>query len=125
VNGGFERNSCRCKRCRFGPLRLRRRPDSVAGWSSSRAIVIGRNSYFKRPSLGSGWVVLVSSTYKSYPRQRVPMAAGKYVLSFDWAPRNRLYYRNPSFQVRANGVTIKNIFLKNDSICMERIEFIV
>ena len=53
------------------------------------------------------------------------MKAGKYLLSFDWAPRNRLYYNNPSFQVRANGVCIKNIKLIDDTCRVEQIEFTV
>lgn len=53
------------------------------------------------------------------------MKAGKYQLTFDWAPRNRLYYSDPSFQVRANGVCIKNIKLKDDACRVEQIEFTV
>jgi hypothetical protein len=86
----------------------------VTGWTSSGALQIGQNSLYSRPSLGSGFVAYVNSGLKTFPRQNVAMKAGKYLLSFVWAPRNRLYYSNPAFQVRANGECIKNIKLQEN-----------
>jgi hypothetical protein len=88
---------------------LKHYPKSVVGWTSAKTLEIGTNSFYLRPSLGSGFVAYVNSGLDSFPRQNVAMKAGKYLLTFNWAPRNRIYYLDPTFQVRANGVCIKSI----------------